>query len=419
VSRPGGGRASLALGEKLGWGSASAWPSAPPSNEETEVEVGDPRPLANALSWGTPQLVRLRQLVADLTLDDRIDDPFLEDLILPLSGDPLALRHARMTLLRARKLPARRPEAVGDFRGAVAHLVRDAVPAAQLLIESPGTYLLPQRDRVETADADDLLLVPPAAPLLIGRGDSLYAYDPVPRWSRARAQWEETLDPQTHDRRNDDEDDEDDNYSEELASSVQVARWEEAFAGWQERRQPAQRAHQNRSSFLDWVPRLHTRLVERVVYEASESSTPAPTPWGRDFATLDVVLGTVWLALRRVGQATEMVELPTGERLVAIGGGLCLAVAVHRHPRRGGTTDVRAAFRTTMAPDGSFSPLVAPVRPSERGLPVELPADVYVTGVGLSLSARFTFSPWLTDSPTDTAASYLRGAAALFEAPLR
>jgi hypothetical protein len=421
---------------------------APSPKEETEVDIGDPRALANALSWGTPQLVRLRQLIADLTLDDRIDDPFLDDLILPLSGDPLALRHARMTLLRSRALPARRSEGVGDFRGAVEHLLRGEVPRAQLLIESRHAYLLPrrQRDRIENADADDLDLVPAAAPLLVGREDSLFAFQALPRRRSREARastWEETLDDllvhgnEGQEQDEDEDEDEDDGAAfegneredhgldAEPAGPLEVARWEEAFAAWTSRRERAARERKNRTSSFDWVPRLSTRLAERVVFEprlsgdrTARGRTPA-TPWKHDFASLDTLLGTMWIALRRVGRATEEVELPSGERLVAIGGGLCVAVAVRRHPRRGGTTDVRAAFRTELSRDGSFAPLTAWVQRDDQGLSVELPAELYVTGMGLALSARFTFSPWLLDTPTDTSASFLRRSAALFDDPPR
>lgn len=433
---PGSDWAAAATRSSKGGGGALGsvpGPTPPAGREETEVDVGDPRALTNALSWGTPQLLRLRQLVAELTVDDRIDDPFLDELLLPLTGDPLALRHARMTILRGRRLPARRSESVGDFRGAVGHLLRSDVPAARLLLDAKTTYLLPrrQRDRIETGDADDVHLAPAAAPLLIGRDDAVYAFDPPPkRMPPRRSGWEATRPGSRPDFLDDDEDD------EEVDSAVHVARWEEAYAGWSVRHERERRARDAHFSALerglgapltdpldaDWLPRLANHLAERPVYvpgtwDAEGRPASENPPGGKSFAELDTLMGTVWLALRRVAHAAEMVELPTGERLVAIGGGLCVAVDVRRHLRRGGTVDVRAAFGSTMGEGGVFSPVAAAVQRAEHTPSVELPASVYITGVGLALSARFLFSPWLTETPTSSssAEAILRHSASLLD----
>lgn len=330
--------------------------------------------LVDRLGFGLPALTVLRDAVADRTLDERIDDPYLVALAHRIGGTSgqssraSAFDHARAWLLRRRFPEPRRDHLVGDWRSSLGALVAGPAPEAGLLVDAGRRLVLDphQRNRLREHHADDLALCPPVAPLLIGRLDTLVELEQPPLF-----------------------------FGDSLVElGLEVNEWEADLIGWLSRRR-------EREATLDpsaWLDFLGARVAERVVI-GPEQDQPSV-----DWRTLDRLLGSVWLALRRATPRAEAVEIAGGAQLLLLGGGVCASIVARTHTPRDESREVRAAFLTRVAGHGVAS--VWPTREERRegGFPdsqdAELPRGLYVRGPGVAIDIRFVRAPWLMESPT-------------------
>ena len=292
----------------------------------------------------------LRNALAETTMDERIDDPYLEDLTREVRGGEGrddAFDYARAYLLRAERPRSRPATLVADWRGALWTLLGHPAPRASLLIDGGRRWLLDGNalDRARRHHEDDLSLAPPSGPLLVGRTDRVVEIAPPP--------------------------------------TTENASWCAALAAWEERR-----ALVNAAS-VDPLGGPRGRVL---LLPEGHGAKP-------DWAALDRTLSGLWRGLRHAAGARAVADLNGGRRLVPLGGGVCAEVAAYRCPRASSGDEPSAAFRTYVEANGLAD--VFPSTPKAvdgwigAGIGGRLPRGLRVRGAGLVLEVKLVQALWL------------------------
>lgn len=299
----------------------------------------------------------LRSALAETSLEERLDDPYLEALTREVRGGEArddVYDFARAFLLRAERTRPRPPTPVPDWRGAIWALLGHPPPPVRLLVDVGRRWILTAdaRRRVRTHHVDDLGLAPPIGPLLVGRADRLWEVG-VPGDER----------------------------------TVSAEPWTTALAAWKERRE-------QRNGFVDARPSPTDAAVHgRVLFDPDDAAQRF------DWAALDRTLSGIWRGLRHAAGARATVELAGGRRLVPLGGGVCAEIAICRGPSSDCHGPVRAAFRTYASRDGVADVFPAPSELGEgwigSGIGGRLPRGVWIRGAGVVLDVKLVQALWL------------------------
>jgi hypothetical protein len=315
-----------------------------------DVVRAHPRARVHPVEELVPPIVRLREAINEMTIDDLIVDPILERLIGrldPTGREAVAFAHARAVLFRAKAVEPRRPTPA-NWRGAVAAMVAGDPPPALLCVEAAEGHAITTdslRPRATDDDLRDLPFFPAACPLLILAGASVLVTDKPAVWGQT--------------------------------GSIETPRWQDELEAWLQLRERKQTDPWGRVE--KWAPPPANVLV---------------AAFSQDL--LDGMLASTWFALRRALASSEVVARSDGRAQVHVGSGICLVLDARVHPREDGG-QLRAAL-VGVADRGVW--LTRQTTLSGRESSYEpgwtTPRGLYLSGSGYSIDVRFVFAPWLS-----------------------
>jgi len=312
----------------------------------------------------------LRSALAETTLEERLDDPYLLALTREAAGGEGhddAFDFARAFLLRSERTRARPAVVVPDWRGAVWAVLGHPVPQAQLVVDVGRRWVLTGEalEGVRRYDEDDLALAPPIASLLVGRTDRLIEITPPPPATPART-----------------------------GRSGEPLPWTVALAEWSHRQAqsgvPAEGGPPPASTSTSTT---NAALGGRLLL-APGTRQPAI-----DWPGLDRTLSGLWRGLRHAAGGRAVVELSAGRHLVPLGGGVCAEIAAHRAPESDGDAPARGGFRTFVGEDGIVD--ACPPAQEQRdgwigaGIGSRLPRGLWIRGAGIVLDIKLVQALWL------------------------
>lgn len=330
-----------------------------------------------------PALERLSRALAELTDEDLLDDPWLEQTVErldPSGADRLPLAHARAILLFAGKTAAQSSPPERAWRSMIDAFSSGRCPRASLLASCPDLILVPERvaARAQYGDLGDLAIVPPARrALVIRRSDNIVAFQVDSRFKDAAATLKDI-----------------DLWQDQLDSWLRTHEYHVA--------EPQRRPWDTRDSHPSFLAPL-------------PAVTPDRSPVGRSWGEIDRLLGGILLGFRRALCADEAMEMDDGAVLLHLGAGVCAEIRTRKHERA--PVDAIAAFGTEVtlgsrgysssnSKDLVWSPICSHVTTSgaagsnhEPGY--ELPTRLYLSGHGFAADVSFTFAPWLGGSTTN------------------
>ncbi len=320
--------------------------------------VTNPRVRLHEVANPVLALDRMRTAIAQRTLDDRLADPFFEDLV-PARGDAdsLPFAYARATLFWNDALPPPAASKQVDPCRALEQLVREAPPSAEALLPLQGRYCSKGalRARSDREDLWMLCALPAKHPLRISRRDE------VVEWKH-------------------------DGYRSEITPpkpSLEPERWADAVE-----RLPAEMQRQREASTYYRLDSWNFAHIDREIVSAGKA------PFESTWAELDAFLAMLWFALRGLSKA-EAITLTDGATLVHIGVGIFAQIRARAHGSS--AAPAAAAFYAYKHGDGYrvFTHVTsAGTFGSRHELGHQLPLKLYLTGRGVALEVEFRFAPW-------------------------